>query len=337
MAIQTSEIKFYRASAANDTTSNGGRMSATEIVDAVKNNMWPDVPQSERAAGSTKYRKCFIKIANDDDLTMISPRILVETQTTGDDRILLFPGTQTNTQNDLTGSERLYGAGTLDANISAGVTSCVVNCEAAADAIFQNGDMIRISNKTSVSDNTGYEDFIRLAASGAVSWNGNKATLTFLAGSTPQNAYTTAAGSKAASVIEATDIVGGYDSWVKTSQNGTYNNGTYPPLLDSIGSVEQNWTLTFTSATAFNCVGDVVGSVTGGTTGANYVPNNSDFSKPYFTLRSAGFGGTWIAGDTIAFRTHPAAVPIWEKRIIPAGANSISGNKVIIAISGESA
>lgn len=337
MAIQTSELKFYRSQTVNDTTTNGGRMSATEIVDNVKNNLWPDVPQAERVAGSTKYRKCFIKVANDDDLGLISPRVFVESFTPGDDRILIFAGTQTNTQNDLTGSERLYGCGSLNANISAGAATCTVLCENAGDAIFQNGDLIRISDKSSVNDNSGNEEYLALAASGAVSWSGNVATLTFAAGNLPANAYTTASGTRVASVIQPATIVGAFDSWAETSSAGTYNEGTYPPLLDSIGSVEQTWTITFTSATAFNCVGDTLGSVTGGTKGSDYAPTNSDFSKPFFTLRSTGWGGTWATGDTVVFRTHPAATPVWEKRIVPAGANSISGNKAIVAISGESA
>ena len=338
MPIQSSELLFYKSDVVSDATSNGGRMSATAIPDGVKNNVWPDVPQGERTAGSTKYRKVFIKVANDADITLVDPRVFIETPTPGDDRVLIFPGTQTDTQGDLTGSERLYGAGGLDANVSAGATTLAVNCEAAADAIFQNGDLIRISDKDGVGDANGNVDFIRLAATNAVSWNGGKATLTFAAGQSLLTGYT-AASTRVASVIEAADVAASVDGWTETSTSGTYDETTHPVVTDSIGTIEQTWTITFSNATTFTCVGNTLGSVGGGTIGGgDFAPNNADFSKPYFTLTdSGGWGGTWASGDTLDFTTHPAAIPVWEKRIVPAGANSLSANKVVLAITGESA
>lgn len=335
MSIQASEIKFYKSATVNDTDDNGGVMSDNEITDNVKNNLWPDVPQGERVAGSTKYRKIFIKIANDADLALVDPRIFVETHTPGDDRVLIFPGTQSDTQADIV-TPRLYGCGPLDADVSIGATSLAVNTEAAADAIFLSGDLIRVSDKTSVDDANGNEEFIRLAATNAVAWNGNKATLTFDAGQSLANAYT-ATATRVASVIEHADIQASVDNWVESSAAGTYDETTYPVLPDHIGSVEESWLLTFSSATNFSCVGDRLGSMGSGTIGSSFAPNNAAFSKPYFTLSSSGWGGTWANGDTLAFQTHPATAPVWEKRIVPAGANSLTGNKVVVAISGESA
>ncbi|MBF0171737.1 MAG: hypothetical protein HQK87_11755, partial [Nitrospinae bacterium] len=74
MPIQSSELRFYKSATVSDASSNGGRMSANEIPDGVKNNVWPDVPQGERLAGSTKFRKVFFKVANDDDIRLINPR-----------------------------------------------------------------------------------------------------------------------------------------------------------------------------------------------------------------------------------------------------------------------
>ncbi|ABK43851.1 hypothetical protein Mmc1_1340 [Magnetococcus marinus MC-1] len=344
MPIQTSELRFYKSTTVSDTTSNGGRISASEIADGVKNNVWPDVPQGERLAGSTKYRKVFFKVANDADIKLIDPRIYVETATPGDDRILIFPGTQTDTQGALTGSERLYGSGRLDASTSIGVTSIDVNTESATDAIFQNGDLIRISDQDHVDDVSGNVEFIRLASSGGVTWNGDKATLTFEAGQSLQSAYASS-NTRVASVIEPEDIEATWGSWTGSTVAGTYD-GSGPtiaptniiPILDSIGSIEQTWTLTFSDANSFSCVGDMLGSVgSGSLSGGDFAPNNPDFSRPYFTLPVAGWGGAWSSGETITFKTHPAAVPIWWKRIVPAGANSLSADKVVVAITGESA
>lgn len=89
MSIQANEVIWRRAALMNpDSPSNGGRMTATAIPSNVKGNIWPDVPHSERVAGSTKNMKVFLHIANDDDLALIRPRVFVETATPGDDAVV---------------------------------------------------------------------------------------------------------------------------------------------------------------------------------------------------------------------------------------------------------
>ncbi len=341
MPIDATHLKFYRSQTVSDTAANGGRLSTVEIASGVKNNLWPDVPQSERTAGSTKYRKSFLKVAHPDGLALIDTLLFVETPTPGGDRVVIFPATQTDTQNDLTGSERVYGGGWLDANAALGATSISVNVESASDAVFRNGDLIRISDKTTVDDPAGAAEFVRLAPAGAVVWNGNKATLTFASGQSLANAYL-AASTRVASVIEAGTLRASADTWGLSSANGSYNgwsgSGNPPSILvvDAIGGIEQTWTVTFTAAGTFTCVGDTLGSVGGGTTSSDFAPNHAAFGRPYFTLPFSGWGGTWGVGDVLSFKTHPAAVAIWQKRIIPPNTGSLSGDRVVIAVSGES-
>jgi hypothetical protein len=332
MAILSTELIWRRAAEVSDAGTNGGRMTSTVIPSAVKNNIWPDVPQSERTAGSTKYRKVFVHVANDADLTLVAPKVFVLMPTPGDDRVHFIPGNQTNTQSAVTGAEQKYGAGTLNANVSAAATQITVLVEAAADALFANGMKIRISDKQSIGG-SGNEEYATIT--GTPTYVGNVATINLTAGLT--NGYAAATPTYVSSVYEPGDVACTVTNWVETTASGTYDEVTYPVLPDNISTIEQTWTLTFTSATAFNCSGNTVGSITGGTIGTNYSPNNSDYGKPYFTLRSAGFGGTWATGNTIVFQTHPAAVPLWYRRVIPAGASSLSGNKVIVAVDGESA
>ncbi|MEO5362456.1 MAG: hypothetical protein H7838_02340 [Magnetococcus sp. DMHC-8] len=343
MAIQANEIKWYKSAVVNDTASNGGTLSASECLDGVKNNVWPDVSQAERLSGSIKYRKTFIKVANDDDLALLNPLIFVETRTPGDDSIVLLPGTQTDTQAQVTGYTRFYGAASLDVHANPGDGTLLVNVEngngLGGHEIFRNGDLVRISDKSSVEDGSGNTELVRLAGSNAVAWNGNQATLTLASGVLLANAYL-AAHTKVASVIEADDIEASVTNWSESSAAGTYDELTSPVHPDHIGSVEQNWTITFTGSSQFNCQGNTLGLVgTGSIGGGPFAPLNPDFNKPYFTLADGlpPWGGSWVATDTIHFTTHPAAVAVWEKRTVPAGANSHSGNKVVVAITGESA
>jgi hypothetical protein len=197
-------------------------------------------------------------------------------------------------------------------------------------AIFRDGLTIRISNKLTV-DGAGQEEYHVIDTAG-VSWLGNVATIdlvgTLAAGYSASNTYVS-------SVIEVGDTVATSTNPI-VSGGGSYDFATYPIDPDNIGSIEQNWTLTFTSTTQFNIVGDTLGNIGTGTVSSLVAPNNPNFTKPYFSINQLGWAGTQI-GTTVTFTTHPAAMPIWYKRIVPAGAASLSGDKVIVAVDGESA
>ncbi|MBF0098746.1 MAG: hypothetical protein HQM04_18760 [Magnetococcales bacterium] len=216
MSIVASELKLYAATVANDTTSNGGAISGTEIVSGVKNNIWPDVSQAERTAGSVKYRKVFIKVDNAGSLALTTARIFIETPTPGDDSIVIMSGTPTDTQAEADDYTRFYGAGALDADLVVGASTLAVNVEpgnAAVGAnIFQDGDLIRVSDKATVDASSGNTEFVHLASSNAVSWSGNKATLTLASGVTLANAYT-ASDTRVASVLEVTSIADAQAVW----------------------------------------------------------------------------------------------------------------------------
>lgn len=331
MSITASELVWRRPANSSDAGSNGGRMTHSVIPHNVKNNVWPDVNQSEREAGSTKYRKVFIHVANDDDLALIQARTFVETNTPGDDAVFIFPGTFTDTQSSITGSERLYGCAKLNANVLAGASSISVMTEGAAFNYLRDGDKVRISDKASVDAATGNE--VIATISGAPSYVGNVATVTL---AEPLPFGFSAANTRVSSIYYAGDVRGEVASFVRTSAGGTYDTTNYPVAVDSIGGIEQNWTVTFTSATAFSCVGDTVGAVGTGNVASTFQPTNPNFAKPYFVMPAAAFGGTYAIGDTITFTTHPAAIPLWYKRVIPAGANSLTGNRFVVGVDGES-
>lgn len=332
MTIQAGELVWRRPQESSDVGSNGGRMTSTVNPSGVKNNTWPDVPAAEREAGSTKYRKVFIHVSNDDDLTLIAPKVFVETRTPGDDNVTFIAATQRNKQSAITGSEQKYGAGVLNATVAAGATTIQVAVEDAALAIFANGMKIRVSDKASVSG-TGNEEYVTI--NGVPSYAGNVATLTF----TPAlaNGYA-APATKVSSVYEPGDVKATFSNFtVNTVGSGDYDSSSYPILLDHIASVEQDWTLTFTSATAYTISGDEIGAVGSGNISAGATPLNPNYAKPYFTIQPAGFSGVFQAGDAISFTTSPAAVPLFYRRQVPAGAASLSGNSVVVAIDGESA
>lgn len=334
MTILATELKAFYPATISDASANGGRVSFSPITSAALQNVFPHVFRAERLAGSTKHRKIFFRVNNDADETLYAPSIRLHAPTVGGDRVYFRVGTQRNTQGDLTGSERKFGVGTLKTTVTAGGSTLVVTVEdASLTGIFQNGDKIRVTDKASPSSTSGNEE--ELTISGAPTVSGVDVTITT---TTPlANGYTAGLTYVSSVYYPSADLACTVDNWTETSAAGIYNETTYPVLGDNIGTAEQTWTLTFTDATNYTVVGDTLGSVGSGTIGTDFAPSNPAVSKPYFTLRSAGWAGTWAAGNTIVFQTHPPAIPIWETRVVPAGAASMAGNGITAVLEGETA
>lgn len=329
-SIVSTELKFYRAANQSDLSSNGGRMSASLLASGVVGALFPNIDDTERTAGSTKYRKVFYKVDHNGPESLLSPRVFQDANTGGDDRVTFFPGSQTDTQASITGSERQYGCGALTSTVSSGVSSIQVTVETGTTGIFQVGDTIRITDKATVGA-TGNEEFVTVSSASQV---GSVVTLGF--SPVLANGYSSSL-TRVASIYSPGDQVANASALVVTSAAGTYNTTTNPLVLNDKSTIEQTWTLTFTSATAFTISGDTLGAVGSGTVSGGASPTNTDFSLPYFTLSAGGFGGTYVAADTIVFTTHPAAVPLWIKRVVPAGAAVSSASTATFAMDGGAA
>ena len=332
MSIVAAELKLYKSATVTDTSANGGKMSNNEIVDGVKNNLLPDVSQAERIAGLTRHRKLFAKVANDDDDTLSNAVLHLKSFTPGQDRVELFEATQIDTYGDVTGTERKYGAGALLANVSAGGTVITMTLEDTSQAIFNTSSADNVIYITDGTNEEYHEDV-------AASKSGTTITLTLDTGDQLANAYTTANNSIVASCVQQDDVECTDSGTVATTAgSGDYDDATYPPEGDNIATIEDTWTLTFTSASAFSCAGAATGAVAAGNTSSDFAPPNSAQSnKPFFTLLSAGWTGAWATGDTLVFTTHPAAKGMWAKQIVPAGCSSYSGDNFDIRFGGESA
>lgn len=339
MAILQAELKLYRSETVNDTDAqNGGVMSINEAASGVANNLLPDVSEAERSAGITRYRKGFYKVENDADLALTSPRIFIPFNTDANDMVSFYPGTQDDTQAATTASTPAqYGCGQLNASISVAATTLNVAVEDWSESeIFRNGDLVRISDQTYVGDPGGSEEFVTLTGVTPV---GNIITLVWSGGLT--NGYTDTE-TKVSSVYEpAASIVASTDAtYTLSTVSGTYNEGAYPIEGDNIGGVYDNWTLTFDSpyTGGFEVIGSNTGPIGTGNITTDFTPLNPNFSgKNYFILRSAGWGGSWLADETMQFTTQPAAEPLWFKQVVPPSATVTAGNSFEIAIDGQTA
>jgi len=333
----SSDLKVYKAKA------NGRMDGASPVTSGVLQNVFPHVTSSQRTAGFFDYKKTFWKVADDSDGTLLDPEIYEDAPTlSATDYVTMFLMGQRDRVEDLTGyatgtdTQRKYGSAVLKTSITAGASTLVVTVKnaalaAGADVIFVNGDKIKLTDKASADASTGNEEVLTI--NGVPSVSGLDITITVTG--TIANSYTAGTVPRVSSLIKPGDITTSIGTVTKTSAAGTLDTTTYPVVLDNIGTVDEDWTMTFTDATHFNCTGDSLGAMGSGIISANFIPNNADFTKPYFTFDYRAFGGTWTAGDTVTFTTHPAAVGIGQKRVVPAGSASLANNKTTQVLGGE--
>lgn len=335
MPIQPSEIVWRRSALVSDTTpaQNGGRMAHAQLVSGVKNNLFPDASQAERAAGAVKLRKAFVHIASAQDTALLNARVFLDALTPGDDYVTIAPGTASDTENTTTG--RPYGIGSLYAAAAAGATQIRVVCEHNADyATLQPmrvGDTLRVSDMPA-GGGVGNEEWVSVSA---ITYGPDYATIDFAPALA--NSYGTAA-TVVSSVLELASVAAAAADVVVTSAAGSFDAATVGNLVaHNKGAIADTWTLTFTGASTFTATGAAAGPLAAGTRSADYAPTNPATGTPYFTVRAQGWGGTFAAGDKLVFSTAAAAIPLWYRRCVPAGAASLANDFASVAVTGESA
>jgi hypothetical protein len=149
----------------------------------------------------------------------------------------------------------------------------------------------------------------------AHTWSGNVVTVAL--SDALANNYL-AAETRVGICLEVGDVEPTSLDWVEVSAAGTYDEVTYPLVLSNLGTVTDSFTITFTNATNFGCVGVKEGSLGSGTTGVDFAPINPNTGQPYFTLDKDGWGGSWVLGDVVTFKTVSAGSGFWFKEIVPA-------------------
>ena len=352
MAIAANELQVYRSEVVSDASSNGAGISASLIASGLANNIFPEVDETERSAGSTKYRKVFYKnnnaTAEPSALEALSnPKVFLTQATPADDEVVVGIGTDLDTQSDVVGTPPdWFGVGTANAVYTATDTVIDVLVEDGALIIFRDGDTIRVSDKATING-AGSEEYVVI--SGIPTILVNVVTITLASGL--QNSYATGVGTTIAGVVPiAGTVVSSMDTFDDTTSvvnqpSAAFDDATFFFTFNK-STVYATWTLTFTgtvgvASTAYNITGTTAaGTVLGpfpGTTGANFAPLNPDWNIAYFSMKSSGWAGIFEGGDVITFTTRQSAVPLWMKRIITAGDAAAADNTFKLGIVGETA
>lgn len=103
----------------------------------------------------------------------------------------------------------------------------------------------------------------------------------------------------------------------------SYNDTLAPIEVTNEGALTERWALHFeVSGTSFRIVGENVGVIGTGSTGADCAPINPNTGAPYFTVREAGWGAGWVAGNVLRFNTVGAMASVPLVRVIQQGPES---------------
>ena len=336
MPILDNEIVWRPAALMSDVTpaQNGGRMTFSQLVSGVKNNLFPDVSQSERLAGAVKWRKAFIHVNSAQDTALLNVRLFLDALTPAGDFVVFQPGTQTDTEDQIAG--RPYGIGTLYAPVAGGSiqlqVACERNTEYATLQPFRVGDRLRVSDRPSTGG-AGNEEWVSVTG---IAYGVDFATVDI--SPALANSYATA-NTLVSSAHELASVVAAVSGVAVVSGGGSFDFTTVGNITaHNKGAVQENWTLTFTSATTFSVSGTTVGTLASpGSVSADYAPLNPTTGTPYFTIKAIAWGSSFQPNDTVTFAAQPAAIPIWYRRQVPAGTFSLANDYTSLAIHGESA
>ncbi len=308
--METTDLVLRKSVTVSDAGVNGGRISYTQVTSNVLNNLFPNVMESERTNGVTRYRKFFMKNKNASLETASNSRIWISEKSTGGDYFRLKLGTNTDEQDDSTAYTNWVGTGNLTSSFAVDTTSF--------DAIFDTNNGVYNSSRIRIIDSSGVEEFLVVKSSNGVTWVGNTATIHV---TTPaRNTYPSGQNTLVSGVVDIGNLVASTDSWAETSASGTYDEDTYPVVVNNVGTVEDSWTVTFLTSSTFSVSGSVTGALENGSIGSNYSPTNANTGTGdyYFRILAAGWGGTWAIGETVTFNTNHSAGSVWCKEVVPA-------------------
>ncbi len=323
MSISASDIKFYKAANNNDGAGNGGLISTAEITDNTLNNLFPNVTNTERLAGNTRYRKLFMRNENAADFVLQEAKVWIGALSLADDYFQIRLGSDTDVQTDAEGYSDWSGAGLLNASVGSGESSLDVDFGTTTGVYSGESVYIHVDDGTNEVD---------LQVVGTPSFLGNIATIA-ISGEIGQDFTQTV--TVVSTQIEPGTVEPSTDSWTVTSSSGTYDESTYPVTVYNVGTVTDSFTGTFSDSSAFSVSGAQTGSIGSGDISADFLPVNG--SSYYHKIDKDGWGGTYAEGDTFTYNTVHAGQGMWAKEIVPAAIASYASNVVRLDWKGESA
>lgn len=100
------------------------------------------------------------------------------------------------------------------------------------------------------------------------------------------------------------------DTMIGSAPLAQYNNALYPIATTNAGAYTDRFLVKFTSAIAFQVIGENLGLIAVGDVNNNCAPVNALTGQTYFTLDHRGWGSGWATGNCLRFNLVGAAFPV---------------------------
>jgi hypothetical protein len=141
---------------------------------------------------------------------------------------------------------------------------------------------------------------------------------------------------RAYNVIEQSTWTGVWsDSLIGTVIIPQFNVSLCPIVVTNNGAIKERWALIFTNTTAFRVIGETVGEIGTGSTGANVSLLNTATGSAYFVIPALGWGNGWSTGNVLRFNTDACGSPFWIVRTVLQGPASLDSDQFTIAFRGD--
>jgi hypothetical protein len=89
-----------------------------------------------------------------------------------------------------------------------------------------------------------------------------------------------------------------------------YNDAQYPIVIANAGAYPDRILVRFTTATAYQVIGENLGVIAIGSTTVDCAPTNPLTDAEYFRIPYQGWGTGWAAGNCLRFNLHGACYPV---------------------------
>ena len=155
-------------------------------------------------------------------------------------------------------------------------------------------------------------------------YSGLNCTISLAPGVTPANSYNNT-DTWGAGCIYLPELKPETTDWTENSLNGTYDETTHPIAFTNHCPYD-HWTIQFSATGTYRVSGVYSGNnlVTGQSVASNGAVVVD--GQTIMTIPSTGWSGAWQSGDTITFTSHPAAIPLWLKQVVPPGTDAAADN-----------
>ncbi len=100
------------------------------------------------------------------------------------------------------------------------------------------------------------------------------------------------------------------DSLIGSAPLAQYNDTAYPIVVSNAGTYKDRILVKFTSATAFQVIGEQLGVIATGDVTTNCSPVNQLTGQPYFTIDYRGWGSGWATGNCLRGNFIGANYPV---------------------------